>query len=102
MDEFPSFCEYCKPLGHFKKECVSLHPHLAKESPINLKSVNAAGKETYRLAPFNSRGFTISSTLVPAVIDLEVSLVDRGEDIVVDARDNNNVRENIFIPFGWS
>ncbi|KAH0465797.1 hypothetical protein IEQ34_005900 [Dendrobium chrysotoxum] len=34
MDEFPYFCEHCKSLGHFKKEIVILHPHLAREPTI--------------------------------------------------------------------
>ncbi|KAH0466212.1 hypothetical protein IEQ34_006315 [Dendrobium chrysotoxum] len=31
MDDFPSFCDHCKSLGHSRKECVCLHPHLARD-----------------------------------------------------------------------
>ncbi|KAH0457416.1 hypothetical protein IEQ34_012731 [Dendrobium chrysotoxum] len=31
MDEFSSFCEHCKSLGHSRNDCVRLHPHLAKD-----------------------------------------------------------------------
>ncbi|KAL0916259.1 hypothetical protein M5K25_013753 [Dendrobium thyrsiflorum] len=32
FSDFPSFCEYCKVLGHNKMECFHLHPHLRKWS----------------------------------------------------------------------
>ncbi|KAH0435890.1 hypothetical protein IEQ34_026513 [Dendrobium chrysotoxum] len=51
MDKFPSFYDHYKPLGHFKKECVSLHSHLAKVPTITRKPVTTADMETVRLIP---------------------------------------------------
>ncbi|KAH0464591.1 hypothetical protein IEQ34_007377 [Dendrobium chrysotoxum] len=46
MDDFLSFCDHCKSLGHFRKECASLHPHLAKEPINSLKPISAVDVKT--------------------------------------------------------
>ncbi|KAH0453704.1 hypothetical protein IEQ34_018028 [Dendrobium chrysotoxum] len=51
MDEFPSFYDHYKSLGHFKKECVSLHSHLANVPTTTRKPVTTADMETFRLIP---------------------------------------------------
>ncbi|KAH0460787.1 hypothetical protein IEQ34_008362 [Dendrobium chrysotoxum] len=70
MEEFPSFCDHCKSLGHFKKECVSLHPHLAMELTIIHKPVAIVAKKTSRLDPVVDAHPSATSPIVENAIDV--------------------------------